>query len=137
MKKFIKWMGIVVGGLSGLTILAGLVLYPIGLGKLTQTYPNIAVEKVNIPTDAVAVARGRVIEARWFIILTPSGPPPKSGVWPMPRASATATMMSLFRSPCEISASSRWSLRCSLTLKPGAKLRSIIRWPCSSSSRRF
>jgi mono/diheme cytochrome c family protein len=65
MKKFMGWTGIVLGGLIGLTLLAGLVLYPIGMKKLTQTYPNIAVETVNIPTDADAVARGKHIAIIW------------------------------------------------------------------------
>ena len=65
MKKFFKWIGIVLGGLVGLTLLAGLVLYPIGMKKLTRTYPNIAVESVNIPTDAAAIARGKHVSVIW------------------------------------------------------------------------
>src|SRR5512141_482893 len=65
MKKFFKWMGIVLGGLIGLTLLAGLVLYPIGIKKLTRTYPNIAVEPVNIPISADAIARGRHVSVIW------------------------------------------------------------------------
>lgn len=65
MKKFMKWTGIVFGGLVGLTILAGVVLYPIGMKKLTQTYPNIAVETVNIPTDPDAIARGKHVSIIW------------------------------------------------------------------------
>ena len=57
MKKFIKWTGIVLAGLIGLTFLTGLALYPSGMQKLTQTYPGIAVETVKIPADADAVAR--------------------------------------------------------------------------------
>ena len=58
MKKFLKWTGIVLGGLIVLTVLTGLVMYPIGMNKITKTYPNITVESVSIPTDADAVARG-------------------------------------------------------------------------------
>lgn len=65
MKKIFKWMGIVLGGLVGLTLLAGLVLYPIGMKKLTKTYPNIAVESVSIPTDADAIARGKHVSVIW------------------------------------------------------------------------
>lgn len=65
MKKILKWTGIVLGGLLVLTVLVGLVLYPIGMKKLTQTYPNIAVEAVNIPTDADAIARGEHVAAIW------------------------------------------------------------------------
>lgn len=65
MKRFIKWTGIVLGGLFVLPPLTGLVLYPIGANKLNQTYPNIVVETVNIPTDSDAVARGRHIATIW------------------------------------------------------------------------
>ncbi len=65
MKKFIKWTSIVIGGLFVLVAVAGLVLYPIGMKKLNQTYPNLAVETVNIPTDAEAVARGKHIATIW------------------------------------------------------------------------
>jgi len=65
MKKFLKWTGIIFGGLIVLVALAGLILYPAGVKKLDQTYPNLAVETVNIPTDADAVARGRHIATIW------------------------------------------------------------------------
>ena len=39
MKKFMKWTGIVLGGLLVLSALAGLVLYPIGMKK---TYPDVS-----------------------------------------------------------------------------------------------
>lgn len=65
MKRILKWTGIVLGGLIGMTLLAGLALYPVGMRKLTRTYPNIAVETVNIPTGADAVARGRHIATIW------------------------------------------------------------------------
>jgi mono/diheme cytochrome c family protein len=65
MKKFIKWIGLILGGLFVLFALTGLILYPLGMKKLNQTYPNIAVETVKIPTDAEAVARGRHIATIW------------------------------------------------------------------------
>lgn len=65
MKKFMKWTGIVLGGLIGLALLAGLALYPIGMEKLARSYPGIQVETVNIPTDPDAVARGRHIAIVW------------------------------------------------------------------------
>jgi cytochrome c553 len=43
----------------------GFVLYPTGMKQLSQTYPNIAVETINIPTDADAVARGKHIATIW------------------------------------------------------------------------
>jgi hypothetical protein len=65
MKKFIKWTGIVLGGLFVLISVAGLVMYPIGMKKLNHTYPSLVVETVNIPTDADAVARGKHIATVW------------------------------------------------------------------------
>ena len=60
-----KWAGILFGGLIGLALLAGLVLYPIGMGKLSRSYPGIPVEAVNIPTDSDAVARGKHVAIVW------------------------------------------------------------------------
>jgi hypothetical protein len=65
MKKILKWIGIVLGGLVGLTLLAGLVLYPIGMKKLTKTYPNIRVESISIPIGADAMARGKHVSVIW------------------------------------------------------------------------
>ena len=65
MKKIMKWTGFVLGGLIGLSLLAGLALYPIGMKKLTRSYPNIPVEAVNIPTDPEVVARGKHIAIVW------------------------------------------------------------------------
>lgn len=59
MKNIMKWTGIVLGGLIGLAVLAGVALYPIGMKKLTRTYPSVPVEAVNIPTSLDAIARGR------------------------------------------------------------------------------
>ncbi len=65
MKKVMKWVGIVLGGLIALAFLTGVVLYPIGLEKITQPFPNIPVETLNIPTDADAIARGRHVAIVW------------------------------------------------------------------------
>ena len=65
MKKFIKWTAIVLGGLFMLIAVAGSMLYFNGVKKLNQTYPNISVETVNIPTGADAVARGRHVATIW------------------------------------------------------------------------
>lgn len=65
MNKFIQWTGLVLGGLFVLFALTGFVLYPMGMKKLNQTYLNIAVETVNIPTEADAVARGKHIATIW------------------------------------------------------------------------
>ncbi len=65
MFKIMKWTGLTFGGLIGLTLVAGLALYPLGLNKLNQTYPNIAAERVTVPTSAEAVARGRHLAVIW------------------------------------------------------------------------
>ena len=65
MKKILKWTGIVLGGLIGLTLLTGLALYPSGKEKLTRSYPNISVESVNIPTDNDSITHGEHIAIVW------------------------------------------------------------------------
>lgn len=65
MKKFIKWASIVLGGLLVLIAVAGLMLYRSGMNSLNQTYPNIAVEMLTIPTDPDAVTRGKHIATIW------------------------------------------------------------------------
>jgi cytochrome c553 len=65
MKKFIIRTAIVLGALLVLGAIAGLVLYSLGMKKLNQTYPNIPVETINIPTDADAIVRGRHIATIW------------------------------------------------------------------------
>lgn len=65
MKKILKWTGIVLGGLIGLTLLTGLALYPSGKEKLTRSYPNVSVEAIHIPTDTSSIANGRHISIIW------------------------------------------------------------------------
>ena len=65
MKKFIRWTGLLIGGLFVLIAVAGLILYPTGVKQLNQTYPNIAVEKVDFPNDADAVTRGKHVATIW------------------------------------------------------------------------
>jgi hypothetical protein len=65
MKKIMKWTAILLGGLIGLTLISGLILYSVGMKKLTRTYPNIPVASVRIPTDANAIARGRHVSVIW------------------------------------------------------------------------
>jgi hypothetical protein len=65
MKKIMKWSGIVLGGLIGLIVLTGVVLYPIGMEKLNRSYPGIPVESIRIPTTADAVARGQHLATIW------------------------------------------------------------------------
>ncbi len=65
MKKIIKWTGIVLGGLIGLTLVTAMAVYPSGKEKLTRAYPNLSIETVSIPTDPDAVARGKHIAIVW------------------------------------------------------------------------
>ena len=58
MKKVFRVIGIVLGGLLGLLVIAGVVLYFIGSARLDKTYA-IQVENVTIPTDEQSIARGR------------------------------------------------------------------------------
>jgi mono/diheme cytochrome c family protein len=60
LKKVLKWIGIIVGGLVGLLALAFVVLYFIGGVKVNKKY-EVRVETVSIPTDADAVQRGKHI----------------------------------------------------------------------------
>jgi len=65
MKKFFRCCTIVLGAGLGLLLLAGLVLYTIGMQKLTKSYPDIPVEAVTIPTDEAAIAHGEHIAMTW------------------------------------------------------------------------
>ena len=65
MKKILKWTGIVIGGLIGLILLTGLVLYPSGKEKLTRSYSGIPVETINIPTGPEAISSGRHVSIVW------------------------------------------------------------------------
>jgi cytochrome c553 len=58
MKKVLKWIGIILGGLVGLLALALVVLYFIGSSRLNRSY-DISVESVDIPTDEAVIARGK------------------------------------------------------------------------------
>jgi len=65
MKKFLKWTGILLSGFIGLALLAGVLLVPGGMKTLTQTYPDIPVETIAIPTGPDAVASGKHIATIW------------------------------------------------------------------------
>ncbi len=58
MKKVFKWVGIVLGILIGLLVLAAVAMYLIGSARLDKTY-DIQVQAIAIPTDEAAIARGR------------------------------------------------------------------------------
>ena len=56
--KILKWVGIVLGGLIGIIVIAAVVLYFIGSSKVNKTY-DIQVAAVTVPTGQEAIERGR------------------------------------------------------------------------------
>ena len=63
MRKVLKWIGIVLGGLVLLLVIAGISLYLVARGRLNRDY-DIQVEAITIPTDEASVERGRhLVEA--------------------------------------------------------------------------
>jgi hypothetical protein len=59
-RKILKWIGIVLGSLAGLLVLAFIVLYLIGSVKWNQIHGryDVPVETILIPTDQAAITRG-------------------------------------------------------------------------------
>jgi mono/diheme cytochrome c family protein len=57
MKKFFKWLGIALGGLLGLVVIAFFILALKGNAGLNRSY-DIPAEQIAIPTDAESIARG-------------------------------------------------------------------------------
>ena len=63
-RKIFKWIGIVLGSLMGLLVLAFAVLYIIGSVKWNHIQGKdyeVSVEKLSIPTDQDSIARGEHI----------------------------------------------------------------------------
>lgn len=58
MKKVLKWIGIVLGGLIGLVLLLALGLYAKARLEFSRKY-DVQVESISIPTDAASVQRGQ------------------------------------------------------------------------------
>ena len=58
MKKVFKWIGIVLGSLVGLILIAGLVLFLMGSARLNKTY-TFQPSNIAIPTDAESIAYGK------------------------------------------------------------------------------
>lgn len=57
MRKALKWMGIILGGLIILVVVAGVLLSIAGEARLNKTH-NIQAEAITIPTDEATLARG-------------------------------------------------------------------------------
>ena len=62
-RKIFKWIGIVLGSLVGLLVLAFVVLYIIGSVKWSRMHGkyDVPVETITIPTDPASIARGEHI----------------------------------------------------------------------------
>jgi cytochrome c553 len=63
-RKILRWIGIVLGSLVGLLVLAFVVLYIIGNAKWNRIRGNdydVLVETITIPTDQASIARGEHI----------------------------------------------------------------------------
>ena len=58
--KVVKWIGIVLGGIVGLVVVAGLVIFLVSNGKANKVY-NIPAYDLEIPTDAQSIAEGERI----------------------------------------------------------------------------
>lgn len=57
MKRILKWIGIILGGLVGFALLTAVILHFVGLSRLNNA-PEVATKPVAVPTDAAAMARG-------------------------------------------------------------------------------
>lgn len=58
MKKVLKWIGIVLGSLIGLILVAGLVLYLVGSSRLNKVY-TVEPSNLTLPTDAASIEYGK------------------------------------------------------------------------------
>ena len=58
MKKVFKWIGIVLGSLIGLLVVAAAVLYFMGNARLNKTY-NFPASNLTIPTDTASIEYGK------------------------------------------------------------------------------
>lgn len=57
MKRAVKWIGIVLGGLVGIMLIAAASLHFVGKSRLDNA-PGVATRPVSVPTEETAVARG-------------------------------------------------------------------------------
>lgn len=58
MKRILKWIGIVLGSLIGLAVIAVAALYLVGNARLSKTY-NFPPSNLTIPTDAASIENGK------------------------------------------------------------------------------
>jgi mono/diheme cytochrome c family protein len=58
MRRVLKWIGIVIGGLIGVILIAAVVLYVKGSLALNQSV-SVPTDHIDVPTDAESLARGK------------------------------------------------------------------------------
>lgn len=58
MRRLLKWIGILLGGLVGVVLVAAIALYALGSARLNKSH-DIQVETIAIPSDEAAIARGQ------------------------------------------------------------------------------
>ena len=58
MRRFLKWFGLIAGGLLGVVLVLLVVLFLIGSRKINRTY-DIEIASVVVPTDAESIAQGK------------------------------------------------------------------------------
>lgn len=63
MKRILKWIGIVVGGLFGLIILLGAGAYAVSASRLNKTYEITTDFTLNVPNDPESIAAGENLSA--------------------------------------------------------------------------
>ena len=60
MKKFLKWLGVLLGGVLGIALIGLLGYYIYWASQARQTY-DIAIEPFEIPTDEASIDRGKIL----------------------------------------------------------------------------
>lgn len=58
MRRFLKWFGLITGGLLGVALVLLVVMFLIGSRKINRTY-DIEIASVVVPTDAASIAQGK------------------------------------------------------------------------------
>ena len=58
MRRFLKWFGIIAGGLLGIFLVLLVVVFFVGSRKVDRTYDG-QIASVTVPTDAAGIARGK------------------------------------------------------------------------------
>jgi mono/diheme cytochrome c family protein len=73
MKKALKWIGILLGGLVVLVLVVAVTGYFLGRSKLTRAY-EYSPEPITVPSGAEAEARGQYLVEHWMLCADCHGP---------------------------------------------------------------